>query len=274
MNRCSRAQVLLGTLVTIDIAEPASRAMACQAMDAAFEVIAHIGRVMSAHDPDSDLGRLSRAQSGTTLRLDRHTVTVLEAALHWQRIRGGAFHPVRAAQHLMRAHRRPGLHETADAHLNLQDLVFLSETEVRVPAPLAVDLGGIAKGYAVDQALLALRLHGIEQACVNAGGDVGMQGTRRVQMSVRHAQREARDRRLWRKGFTHGALATSTAAAPFSEWVCTAGRAKPLWKSATVWAPECMVADALTKWALQSSLLCPQLTAALRQHRARMWRSA
>ena len=45
------------------------------------------------------------------------------------------------------------------------------------------------------------------------------------------------------------------------------------WQSATVMASDCMTADVLTKWALQSSLLCPQLKAVMRGHQARMWRS-
>jgi thiamine biosynthesis lipoprotein len=47
--------------------------------------------------------------------------------------------------------------------------------DLRLPGML-LDLGGIAKGYACDQALLALLTHGVDQAMVEAGGDVAMSG--------------------------------------------------------------------------------------------------
>jgi hypothetical protein len=71
----------------------------------------------------------------------------------------------------------------------------------------------------------------------------------------------------------HAAMATSAWQTPDTDSVQTTGRSCRQWRSATVTAPDCMTADALTKWALQSSLLCPALTSALREHHATVWRS-
>jgi len=46
-------------------------------------------------------------------------------------------------------------------------------------APVHIDLGGIAKGYAVDRALMALRTAGCRGALVNAGGDLAVFGNRK-----------------------------------------------------------------------------------------------
>jgi thiamine biosynthesis lipoprotein len=52
-------------------------------------------------------------------------------------------------------------------------------------APLRIDLGGIAKGYAVDRALMALRAAGCHGGLVNAGGDLAVFGDRSHPIVVR-----------------------------------------------------------------------------------------
>src|SRR4029077_2892855 len=60
---------------------------------------------------------------------------------------------------------------------------------VRFRAPLHLDLGGIAKGFAVDQAVESLRSHGVITALVNAGGDLRALGRRAWPVMVRHPAR-------------------------------------------------------------------------------------
>jgi hypothetical protein len=79
---------------------------------------------------------------------------------------------------------------------------------------------------------------------------------------------------LQRNRLTAGGIATSVAAVDGSDFIPTTHRGQATWRSATVWARDCMTADVLTKWALQSSPLCPLLRATLRRNGARMWRSA
>jgi thiamine biosynthesis lipoprotein len=274
MNGFSRAQALLGALVTLDLDDRLPPALAAQAGEAAFAVIREIGQCMSAHDPGSDLGRISRAQPGEVLSLNPHTIAVLQAAIYWHHVSSGAFHPVRAAQALLRQHKRPGLAKTAVALGGLQDLVVRADHRVHVRQPIALDLGGIAKGYAVDQALAVLQAHGVTRARLNAGGDIGLLGTLPQQVVIRHAQDNLRDRLLQRHRLGPGGIATSVAAIDGADFVATTRPGQTRWRSATVWARDCMTADVLTKWALQSSLLCPLLRTTLRRNGARMWRSA
>ncbi len=278
-----RARVLLGTLVSVQIHVPEDRvnnavsSQTTQAFDHAFDVMAHIGRVMSAHHPQSDVARISHAAPGEVLTLDPHTVAVLRSALHWYRASEGAFDPCQAAHHLSRNGLRPGLSDQALGLPHaLNQLQVLSANQVRVAQPMGLDLGGIAKGYAVDQAIAALQARGVTCALVNAGGDLRAIGTRAWPLDVRHAKRSLRDRQV--RALRHcveGAVATSVAGEHNPEFVPTLRRSRhtPVWQSATVLAHDCMTADVLTKWALQSSLLCPSLTSTLRQHGAQMWRS-
>ena len=273
-----RARVVLGTLVTLQVHLPDDAVLlgeevVPQAIEAAFACMSHIGRVMSAHDPQSDLGRISQARPDSVLSLDPHTVVVLRSAQHWHGVSGGAFNPCLAAAHLSRAGWRPGLTVLPEPDADGWPFRMVSDTQLHVTHAVALDLGGIAKGYAVDQAIAVLRAQGVHSALVNAGGDLLAIGPRAWPLQARHAHSSVRDATL--RGVRHlvqGAVATSVAGLRNPEFVPTLRR-MPHWQSSTVRAPDCMTADVLTKWALQSSVLCPSLSRQLRLHGARMWRS-
>jgi len=269
----ARARPLLGTMVSIQAhVGKADAQHVAQAVTLAFDRIAHITRVMSAHHASSDLGRIAQAQPGEVLTLDTDTVHVLRAAQHWARISGGAFNPCWAAQTLSRQHQRPGV--AGPAQGELCDIFIHTPTEVMLTQATQLDLGGIAKGYAVDCAIDVLRAHGVTDALINAGGDLRAIGPRHWPVDVRHANTHLMNRRLSRKKHLHQkALATSVASPLNPEFVRTHRRQKLTWQSVSIQADSCMAADVLTKWALQSSLLCPSLRAALRENRGRMWRS-
>jgi thiamine biosynthesis lipoprotein len=270
----ARARPLLGTVVSIQVhAEAGEVRRAEEVIVEAFAIMAHIGQVMSAHQPDSDLGRLSRAREGEVLTLDAHTVRVIRAAHYWSQLSRGAFNPCRAALALSHAGMRPGL--TGEAMGLLHDIAVQTDTDVELTAPVALDFGGIAKGYAVDCAIDVLTNHGISNALVNAGGDLRTIGHRRWPIDVRHAHTTLINGRLpQHTRIQQSALATSVAGALNPEFVFTRTRSQPRWRSVTVQASSCMAADVLTKWAMQASLLCPDLRAALRQNHGRMWRTS
>ena len=270
----ARARPLLGTVVTIAADGPLHEPLAVAAVDAAFAVMARVGQVMSAHDPRSDLGRMARAACGEVLTLDPHTVAVLRAARYWHRQSAGAFNPVQAARTLARQGVRPGLHWPVQACADLQALDIVSETQVRMSEPVLLDLGGIAKGYAVDRAIEVLAGHGLSEAIVNAGGDIRVLGQRGYAVDVRHAGNHLRGRSVNTvRRLCQSALATSVADPRETDFVKTVQTRRACWRSATVVAKDCMTADVLTKWALQSGLMCPDLKAAMRKHQAKMWRS-
>jgi thiamine biosynthesis lipoprotein len=206
------------------------------------------------------------------LTLDAQTVRVIGAAQYWWQLSRGVFNPCHAAQALAHAGLRPGLACNATGSLN--DICIRADTDVELSAPVALDLGGIAKGYAVDCAVEVLRACGVDIALVNAGGDLRAFGHRRWPIDVRHAQTHLMDGRLQHTThIQHMALATSVAGALNPEFVMARPHRKPRWTSVTVQASTCMAADALTKWAMQASALCPDLRAALQHHHGRMWRT-
>ena len=278
-----RARPLLGTMVMIRIPRDPGSDKADfdvqsirDAVAAAFGVIERIGRVMSAHRADSDLARLARALPGSLATVDRHTVRVLHLAKYWHASSRGAFDPVAAARQLTARGMRPAFDGVpADPGATLDDIEILSDSVIKLEAPLQLDLGGIAKGYAVDQAVETLRGRGVGAGLVNAGGDLRAFGLHHWPVEARSCVSRSRTVRLeGLRSLTAGALASSEAAPSSAEFVWTVRRTggKP-WKSCTVFAPDCATADALTKWGLQAPPGSMRLHRVARMHKARLWRN-
>jgi len=112
---------------------------------------------------------------------------------------------------------------------------------------MALDLGGIAKGYAVDHAVARLRASGAAAGLVNAGGDLRVFGQRAwIPIRIRHSADPAMAAALFE--VQDAAVATS------GDYFRREGlfdprsrRARAYGGSITVVAPSCTLADALTK---------------------------
>jgi thiamine biosynthesis lipoprotein len=158
----TRAQPWLGTCVEIR-AEAARlpRWQVMSAIDAAFGEIAAIHRLLSQQEHGADCVKLAQAQAGDAVSVDARTAEVLRLALNLRRESAGAFDPERSEP---RACGTPLDH--ASPAWSVED-----GPTVHVHRRAAIDLDGIAKGYAVDRAIDVLRVQGIA-ATVNAGGDL------------------------------------------------------------------------------------------------------
>lgn len=248
MRRC---RPLLGTFVEVDCDLP-------EAIDAAFTEIARIHRRMSAHDPDSELSRINRFAHLAQVQVSDDTACVLRAALEWHRLSGGAFDTVRAGARAIERGalpRHPGQPAPDACDSNICHVVG---NMVRLERPACIDLGGIAKGYAVDRAVAAMRAAGAAQGLVNAGGDLFGFGpspwtVEIVDPLTRRASARVRIR--------DEALATS-ALVDESAAHLPAGTG---WTSVTVRAASACDADALTKivWAGGGDILASVLATAL-----------
>lgn len=243
-----RARPLLGTLVEIAVRGAGDPG---PAIDAAFTVIEQLQRLMSYHDPASELSRLNRQAYRRPVTLSRATFEVLQAALALSARTDGAFDvsiaPLLEREGLLPRHRRGARDGT------WRDIECLPGRKVRFRRPVAVDLGGIAKGYAVDRACAALRAHGVKSALVNAGGDLRVVGSAAWPVWVRHPADPGVRMPLCQ--LADGALATSAAyflperhARRARALVDGRSRVARAWSgSVSVTAATCLSADALTK---------------------------
>jgi len=253
-----RARPWLGTLVEIQLdgCAPDRAASVCEK---AFAEIAAIHRLMSFHEAGSDLGRLHRAGARTTLRVDRRTRDVLGWALRIAAASDGCFDPTIAAQQVAWGLLpRPAGSASPDPNANWRDIELVGCAGVRLARPLWLDLGGIAKGYAVDRAMDILGDTGASQILINAGGDLRVRGAS-ARVNVRtHAGLESSPR----LELANAALATSAPSgntghkreSRFSAHVH--GRTRrplALRRSVSVVAERCVVADALTKVVMAAS---------------------
>lgn len=165
-----RARPLLGTIVDISADDAADVLPA--AMEAAFASIELVQRLMSFHDPGSDVSRINGADAGREVSIDPRTFHVLDFARQLSDLSGGLF-DVTTAVVLARSGFLPErASEALPVGVTYRDLDLLPGARVRWRNKGWIDLGGIAKGYAVDCAIEALRCHGVVTAVVNAGGDL------------------------------------------------------------------------------------------------------
>lgn len=261
-----RAQPWLGTIVEIDVDERDPRSAAV-AIDAAFDRIRSIHHAMSFHEPDSDLSRLNRAAPWTPVEVTADTWAVLQAALTLHAGSAGLF-DCAVADALMLAGLLPSAHQATMAGGTLADIELSGPGVVRKRAAVRLDLGGIAKGHAVDAAVDALRGCGIASGSVNAGGDLRVFGPAPRRVHVRDPR--APSRMIPLVDLQDAAVATSggyfvrrDAGAGRSALVNPFGQqCVPYDGTVSVIAPDCILADALTKVvALSADVRHPLLAA-------------
>lgn len=181
------SRFLMDTTVTVSVFDQISPEEAEQVFAAVFAEMERVEGLLSAHEPDSDIARINRG-AGEMVTVAPETFRVLQVALDFSRVSGGAFDitigPLRDYwNEVEQQHRElPEAPEVAP----LQALVDYRQVELDEDGPgvrlenehMALDLGGVAKGYAVDRAAEVLRQQGLESAMVDAGGDIALIGSR------------------------------------------------------------------------------------------------
>jgi thiamine biosynthesis lipoprotein len=236
-----RARPLLGTLVEVGVPEGCG-----DAIERAFGVIEKVQQLMSVHDAKSDVSRLHDAPADAEVLIHPWTGEVLALAAQLGMQTGGLFDVAR------------GSGQWSYRGTNGQACA------VRHAPSCRLDLGGIAKGWAVDKAIDAVLASGVSAVWINAGGDLRCQG---VTVPVVLRDELAGGTRPWLQ-LSDGAVATS--------WFAPGGRVSLHGRQGashvSVAAPLCAVADALTKVVAQvghddDELIAPLLTA----HGAQMW---
>lgn len=244
-----RARPLLGAFVRIE-ARAATRAQAQAAVDAAFGAVTAIHAAMSFHESRSELSRINAAAPGEPLTVSPAVGAVLRVALAVAQASDGAFDPVVAARRAVETGALPRpVGRGPDLDAAWRDLTLSPDaTALRLERPLWLDLGGVAKGWAVDVAVEALRAHGAVAGWVDAGGDLRAFG-RPLAVALDARAPHAPVPRL---EIADAALASSgglEAGEGLAAQAHVDGRGgAPLGPAfAAVTAPTCALADALTK---------------------------
>jgi thiamine biosynthesis lipoprotein len=249
-----RARPLLGTIVEITVRSDGMQGK-LEAIDRAFGAISAVQQRMSFHDPKSMLSQVNTHAFARSVPVDEKTFQVLEMARDLYLLSDGLFDPTIAPE-LERAGFLPRAGGTSvEKATSFADVELLSRYRVRFRRMgIRVDLGGVAKGFAVDEAIAALRAAGVESGLVNAGGDLRVFGGQSFAVEIRDPSHPGRTL----APFPVRNLALATSAHYFAHRLNPGARIGPFVHprlrqlqgdllSVTVTASSAMLADALTK---------------------------
>ena len=174
-----RAEMGVPFRITLYAADPVAGKAAAEA---AFARISELNSVLSDYDSDSELSRLSRTSGqGKPVKVSDDLWRVLEPAQRLAVRTGGAFDvTIGPSVSIWRRARRKQELPGPEVIAEMQQRVGFSKLRLDPVARTAellapemrLDLGGIAKGFAVDEALAVLRQLGFPQALVGGAGDI------------------------------------------------------------------------------------------------------
>jgi len=196
-----REEAIMGTRVAVELwSEDA--ALATRAMEAVIAEMRRTDALMSTYRPESQLSAVNAHAFERPVTVDPEIIEVVVRSFDFSRMSGGAFDVTYASVGYLydyRAHQRPSGEQVAAALPTIdyrQVQVDRERNTIRfLRKGVRIDLGGIAKGYAVDRSIDRLRDLGIEHAMVNAGGDTRLLGDRRGKpwiVGVRDPRNEGR----------------------------------------------------------------------------------
>ena len=176
-------QDIMGTRVSVELWHD-DLAFAQQCSDKIFEEIHRIDALMSPYKPDSEISFINNNAAISAIGISKEMAAIVDRALYFSRLSEGAFDITFASigyRYDYRKKQQPSdnvISASLDAidyhHIQLdKQQIYFDNTGVKI------DLGGIAKGYAVDRALQIVVDCGITEAMISAGGDSRILGRKR-----------------------------------------------------------------------------------------------
>ncbi len=180
----TREEAIMGTRCAVELwSEDAAAGEA--AIEAVFADMRRIDALMSTYKADSQVSRVNAEAADHPVKISDELFALLATSLEYSRLSQGAFDITYASVGYLydyRARRRPDAAAVADA-LPAVDYRQLKLDPVRRTVAfgqpgMRIDLGGIAKGHAVDRGIDILKARGITRAMVNSGGDTRVIGDR------------------------------------------------------------------------------------------------
>lgn len=196
-----RTQMHMGTLVSIT-AVGASEQEANRAINAGFQEVKRLEQLLSTWIPDSELSRVNASAGVKPVPVSPETLTLVRRAMQVAEMTGGAFNiavgPAVNAWNVSAQPRFPTAEEL-DALKPLMDLravhADVSERTIYLDkAGMQIDVGGIGKGYAADQAVTVMQKAGAAAGVVALSGDIKtfgrLPGGKRFPVAIQHPRRE------------------------------------------------------------------------------------
>ena len=191
----AREEAIMGTRIAVEVWHE-DGAAAEAAIDAVIAEMHRVDALMSTYKPESQLSRVNREAAAGPVKVEPELARLVARALEFSEMSDGAFDVTYASVGYLYDY-RAGKHPT-DAEIaavlpaiNWRHVVVdTAASTIRFLRPgVRVDLGGIAKGHAVDSCIALLEARGVTNATVTAGGDSRILGDRRGRpwiVGIRH----------------------------------------------------------------------------------------
>jgi thiamine biosynthesis lipoprotein len=200
----SRTEFLMDTVVMVQIFTDDQRE-AQRAADKMFTVMADLEKKFNRHLEGSEVAAINSRAGQVPVDVSAATFALIERALNYSQLTSSAFDITVAPlldlwgfadeeQHIPAAEEL----EQALAFVDCTEVVLDRQAQtVFLPRPgMALDLGGIAKGYIVDQGAEVLQEAGIKSALIDAGGDIRVIGFKADQtpwrIGIKHPRQNSR----------------------------------------------------------------------------------
>ncbi len=181
----SRDEAIMGTAIHAELWSE-DEALAEQAIAAVMAEMHRIDHLMSPFKPESELSLINREAADRAVPICGEMFDLIERSLHFSRLSDGAFDISYAAVGHLYDYREgiapdAAAIERARGQIGWQHLVLepRERTIGFAREGMRIDLGGFAKGHAVDNCIKILKHLGVEHAVVAAGGDSHVLGDRR-----------------------------------------------------------------------------------------------
>ena len=177
-------EAIMGTNIDVEIwHDDAVKGQA--AIDAVMDEMRRIDTLMSHYKPESELSQINQRGAKEAVVVDQELFDLIKLSLHFSEITDGAFDITYASVGYLynyRKHIKPTEDEIEKAlpGVNYRHLILDEKAHSVKFAQegMRIDLGGIAKGYAVDRGIEILQKRGVQHAVVTAGGDTRIIGDR------------------------------------------------------------------------------------------------
>jgi thiamine biosynthesis lipoprotein len=180
----SREEAIMGTAIRVELWSD-DKAAGEAAIDAVMEEMHRIDREMSPFKPESELSRINREAADHPVPISTEMFDILSRSIEFSELSGGVFDITFSSVGYMydyRRHLKPTDREIEKAlpGINYRHLLLDKDKRtIRFARPgVRIDLGGIGKGYAVDNCIALLKKRGVTHALVTAGGDSRVLGDR------------------------------------------------------------------------------------------------
>ncbi|MFK7816194.1 MAG: FAD:protein FMN transferase [Gammaproteobacteria bacterium] len=175
---------IMGTTIRVEVWHKEA-SVRQQGIDKVLEEMDRVNRLMSPYIEQSQLSKINKYAHEGPVEVDRDLFELIEKSQEFSQLTNGSFDITYASVgHLFdyRNEVKPTEEEIAAAKLliDYRNIVLNPEqkTVSFLKQGVKIDLGGIAKGFAVDRSIRHLRDVGIQHALVSAGGDTRLLGDR------------------------------------------------------------------------------------------------